>query len=212
VNPFVIDLSLRENVFGSRLGQTLEDKLAILPKLRAFGFEHILLGTLDYFMPDEPEVDDDFIRHLRDHGIDMTGGFVFTDIGLVQSDGSFSPSVSMQKMRDYRVPNTLHEIYLSREGMAGQYDLATLKASLPHTIRWLHEHVRGDHGGAPRILINIVDGCDAFARTRTPCARSSRCWPSNRSPGSVSKTIAVRSCRSRSALTPRSRARCCRRR
>ena len=163
VEPYLIDLSLRENVFGARVGQTLADKLAILPKLRAFGFRNILLGTLDYFLPDEPEVDDDFMQHLRDHGIDMTGGFAFTDLGIAGTDGAFVPSVSMRKLGDYAVPNTLHEIYLSRAGMAGQYDLATLRRSLPASIGWLQGHVRGDRGGPPRIVINIVDGCDAFA-------------------------------------------------
>jgi hypothetical protein len=162
LKPYLIDLSLRENPFGSRVGQTLEEKLRILPQLRAFGFDNILLGTLDYALPDEPEVDDDFMIHLRDHGIDTTGGFAFTDIGLVKDD-VFTPSVSMQKLAAYRVPNTLHEIYLSREGMKGLYDFPTLMRSLPATVKWLHEHVRGDRGGAPRILINIVDGCDAFS-------------------------------------------------
>jgi hypothetical protein len=163
IEPYLIDLSLRENVFGSRLGQTLENKLDILPKLRAFGFQNILLGTLDYAMPDELEVDDDFMMHLRDHGIDMTGGFAFTDIGIEDTAGTFTPSASQLKLAAYRVPNTLHEIYLSREGMAGLYDLETLRRSLPRSIRWLNDNVRGDHGGKPRILINIVDGCDAFA-------------------------------------------------
>jgi hypothetical protein len=164
VEPYLIDLSLRENVFGARVGQTLADKLAILPRLRAFGFKNILLGTLDYALPDEPEVDDDFMLHLREHGIDMTGGFAFTDIGSAKEDGSFTPSPSQRKLATYGVPNTLHEIYLSREGMkAAKYELKALRRSLPRSIAWLHEHVRGDHGGKPRILINIVDGCDAFS-------------------------------------------------
>ena len=163
VKPYLIDLSLRENAFGSRVGQTLEDKLAILPHLREFGFENILLGTLDYAMPDELEVDDDFMMYLRDQAIDTTGGFAFTDIGVEDPEGTFTPSSSQKKLRDYRVPNTLHEIYLSKEGMKPLYDFATLRRSLPRSIAWLHEHVRGDHGGNPRILINIVDGCDAFA-------------------------------------------------
>ena len=163
VEPYLIDLSLRENAFGARVGQTLQDKLGILPRLREFGFRNILLGTLDYAMPEEHEVDDDFMMYLRDHGIDMTGGFAFTDIGLVGGDGTFTPSPSMLKLQAYRVPNTLHEIYLSREGMKGQYDFETLRRSLPATIRWLNENIRGDGGGKPRILVNIVDGCDAFA-------------------------------------------------
>ncbi|HEX3597939.1 MAG TPA: hypothetical protein VHU80_22675 [Polyangiaceae bacterium] len=163
LEPYLIDLSLRENVFGSRLGQTLEDKLAILPKLRDFGFRNILFGTLDYSMPDELEVDDDFMMYLRDHGVDMTGGFAFTDIGIADAAGTFTPSPSMQKLRAYGVPNTLHEIYLTRDGMAGLYDLPTLRRSLPRSIAWLNEHIRGDGGGKPSIFVNIVDGCDAFA-------------------------------------------------
>lgn len=163
IEPYLIDLSLRENAFGSRVGQTLEDKLSILPRLREFGFENVLLGTLDYPDPEEHEVDDDFMIHLRDHGIDMTGGFAFTDIGIAAADGTFTPSPSQLKLQAYGVPNTLHEIYLSREGMEPSYDLETLRRSLPRTIRWLNENIRGDGGGKPRILINIVDGCDAFA-------------------------------------------------
>lgn len=163
VDPFFIDLSLRENPVGARVGQTLADKLDILPKVREFGFDHILLGTLDYSMPEELEVDDDFMMHLRDNHYDMTGCYAFTDIGLCDAQGTFTPSPSMIKLRDYKVPNTLHEIYLSKDGMAGQYDLETLKRSLPASIAWLHEHIQGDSGGAPKIFINVVDGCDAFA-------------------------------------------------
>lgn len=162
IDPYFIDLSLRENPVGSCLGQTLEQKLRILPRLREFGFQRIQLGTLDYALPDEPEVDDDLMAYLRDHGIDMTGCSAFTAIGLAGEDGSFTPDPSQLKLRDYGVPNTLHEIYLSPLGMQGNYDLPTLRRSLPASIRWLHEHVRGDHGGAPDIYINIVDGCDAL--------------------------------------------------
>lgn len=164
LEPYLIDLSLRENAFGSRVGQTLQDKLSILPRLRDFGFKNILLGTLDYAMPEELEVDDDFMMYLRDHHIDTTGGYAFTDIGILALDGTFTPSPSMRKMQSYCVPNTLHEIYLSREGMGPLYDVATLKRSLPASIEWLLQNCRGDGGTEPpRILINIVDGCDAFA-------------------------------------------------
>jgi hypothetical protein len=171
IKPYFIDLSLRENPFGDRVGQTLDDKLAILPKLRQFGFENILLGTLDYAIPDELEVDDDFMMHLRDRQMDMTGGFVFTAIGLSQAEGQFTPDPSMIKMQSYGVPNTLHEIYLSKQGMAGQYDIETLRRSVVASIQWLNANIKGDHGGKPRIIINIVDGCDAFAEDpETTCA------------------------------------------
>lgn len=163
IDPYLIDLSLRETPVGAPFGQTLEDKLRILPQLREFGMRNILLGSLDYDMPDEPEVDDDFMAHLRDHRIDMTGCFALTDIGQVRADGRFEPSPSQLKLQAYGVPNTLHEIYLSQDGMRGLYDVSTLCRRLQASIAWLNEHIRGDGGGKPRIFINIVDGCDAFA-------------------------------------------------
>lgn len=165
IEPYLIDLSLRENAFGSRIGQTLQDKLAILPTLRQFGFQNILLGTLDYTISEELEVDDDFMMYLRDNHIDTTGGFAFTDIGRVIPGGDFVPSASMLKLRNYKVPNTLHEIYLSPDGMTSAgYDFATVMESLPASVAWLNANVVGDSGGRPRILINIVDGCDAFSQ------------------------------------------------
>lgn len=171
IEPFLLDVSLRENLVGSTVGQTLQDKLDMLPQLRAFGLRNISLGTLDYALPDELEVEDDFMRHLRDQGADMTGCFAFTALGIEAADGTFTPDPSQLKLRAYGVPNTVHEIYLSRRGMAGNYDLETLRRSLPASIRWLHENIRGEDGGPPRILINIADGCDAFAESlETTCA------------------------------------------
>jgi len=171
IKPYLIDLSLRENPVGARMGQNLADKLSILPRLREFGFRNIFLGTLDYSMPDELEVDDDFMMYLRDHQIDMISCFAFTAMGIAGPDGVFVPDPSQLKLQAYGVPNTLHEIYLSKAGMQGQYDLATLRRSLPLSIQWLNDNIRGDDGGKPRILINIVDGCDAFAEDpETTCS------------------------------------------
>lgn len=164
VEPFLIDLSLRENPVGSPIGQTLADKLAILPRLRAFGFENIMLGSLDYAMPEVLEVDDQFMVHLRDTGTSMHGCYAMTAMGLCAPDGVFTPDPSQLKLQAYGVPNTLHEIYLSDDGMAGQYDLPTLLRSLPASIQWLIDNIVGDDGGPPRIIINIVDGCDAVAQ------------------------------------------------
>lgn len=163
IDPYFIDLSLRENPVGARLGMTLADKQAMFPILRDFGFTNILLGTLDYSLPDELEVDDDFMKYLHETHADVTGCFAFTDIGLVDGNGVFVPSPSMTKLQSYGVPNTLHEIYLSPEGMDGQYSFAQLQQSLPRSVDWLVQNISGDDGNPPRILINIVDGCDAFA-------------------------------------------------
>jgi hypothetical protein len=162
IDPYLIDLSLRENPFGSQIGQTLTEKLNILPQLRAFGFKNILLGTLDYAVEDEPEVDDDFMQYLKSNGIDMTGGFAFTAVGSLDDAGDFHPSLSMQKLANYGVPNTLHEIYIMDQGSDPNY-FANLMASIPQSVAWLNANIVGDNGGKPRIIINIVDGFDCIA-------------------------------------------------
>src|SRR3569833_667843 len=136
MQPYLLDLSLRENPVGARIGQTLADKLAILPRLREFGFRNILLGTLDYAMPDEPEVDDDFMMYLRDHQLDMNGCFAFTAIGIAATDGTFTPSPSQRKLQAYGVPNTLHEIYQNKTDKTEQKDQETQRRSLPASIAW----------------------------------------------------------------------------
>lgn len=163
IKPFLIDLSLRENPVGARVGQTLDDKLAILPLVKEFGFQNILLGTLDYSIPDELEVDDHFMMYLQANKVDITGSFVFTAIGIEDAAGNFTPDPSMLKMQSYGVPNSLHEIYLSDRGMKGQYDIETLKRSVVASVKWMMANIVGDYGGTPRLLINIVDGCDALA-------------------------------------------------
>jgi len=160
LEPLLLDISLREASVGSRAGQTLAEKLEILPRLRAFGFTNIILGTLNYPGPDELEVDDDFMMYLRDQQADLTGCFALTSVGTLNASGEFSPDPSLLKLKAYGVPNTILEIHLSQAGMAPLYDLEALSRSLPASIRWLHDNLRG---GRPRIIVNIVDGCDAFA-------------------------------------------------
>lgn len=158
VQPFLIDLSLRENPVGARVGQTKEDKIALLPLLRSFGFQNILLGTLDYADPDEPEVDDDFLSYLQTYTPDqLVGGWVFTDIGTDDGTG-WKPSPSMTKAAGYGVPNVLLEIYLADM----PYTFEQLQAWLPLSINWLNANLQRIGGAPPQILINIVDGCDAF--------------------------------------------------
>jgi hypothetical protein len=84
-------------------------------------------------------------------------------MGIQSVDGTFTPDASQRKLRDYGVPNTVHEIYITKAGRGTQYDLETLRRSLPASIDWLCGNIHGEAGNRPRILVNIVDGCDAFA-------------------------------------------------
>jgi hypothetical protein len=153
LNPFLIDVTLREGAIGSGIGQTLSEKLELFAKLKNFGLKNITLGALNYQLPDEPQVDDDLMIAIRDGNYDRTGCFAMTSPGRVDANGHYVPDISETKLRDYRVPNTLHEITTTN------VDLTALAASL----RWLKENAEGERGSSPRIYVNIIDGCEGFA-------------------------------------------------
>ena len=134
LHPFLIDVSLRETSVGHHIGQTLKEKLEILPKIREFGLQNIVLGALNYSIPDELSVDDDFMLHLRDHGHDLKGCFAFTSLGIQSADGNFQPDPSQIKIKSYRIPHTIHEIFLCSENRKALYDRETLLRSLPASI------------------------------------------------------------------------------
>lgn len=161
--PYLVDVSLREPAISAYCGHSLQAKIEMLPKLRAFGFKDIILGSLDYAFPEELQVDDDFMMHLRDTNTDVSGCFALTDLGTMDTSGAYQPSRSQEKLIDYGVPHTFHEIYLTDDGMAGQYDFPTLCELLPKSVEWLLNNASGEHGAPPRIVINVVDGCDAFS-------------------------------------------------
>lgn len=156
LDPYLIDATLRENAVGSTYGQTLSQKLSIFSELRRFGLSKIILGALNYAYPDEPQVDDDLMMYLRDNNIDMTGCYCLTDIGAIEG-GIFSPSYSQLKMKDYRVPNTLHEVYLSSERtLAGHAEVLN---NISESVLWLRNNI----AECGEVILNIVDGCDAFS-------------------------------------------------
>lgn len=160
-NPYLLDVSLREPCVSAPIGHTLQNKIALLGLADQFGIKDKLIATLDYQLPDHPEVEDDFCCYLRDTGHDMTGFFAFSAVGTT-TDGVFTPDLSMQKLVDYRVPNTLHEIYL----LPVQQPTAEVLNNLCNSLQWLRTHVSGDHGGPCRIYVNIVDLIDTFYADR----------------------------------------------
>lgn len=161
LDPILIDVSLREPCSSSYVGHTLRDKLDLLPLIDAFGFKDKVLATFNYQLSDHPQVEDDFCRHLNDSGYDLTGCFALTSVGAMR-DAAFVPDISMRKLVEYRIPNTIHELYLLPEAAPR----ADVLAALTTSVRWLRAHVRGDHGGPCRIYLNIVDLADAFFACR----------------------------------------------
>lgn len=90
-------------------------------------------------------------------------GHVRTVVGHVDASGVYQPSPCQEALRGLEVPAIIKQVYLAPAGMHGRYDHAALRRSLPESVMWLMEHVRGDKGGAPRIYIQVPDGCTALA-------------------------------------------------
>lgn len=153
-DPMLIDVSLREPCFSSYLGHTLQTKQAILPLVDSFGLQDKIIATLDYQDPTHPQVEDQFLQWLNDTGYNMANCFVLTAVGEI-AGGQFVPDISMEKLVDYKVPNTLHEIYLLPKG-----DPQLLMQRIDASVKWLRQNIPG------RIMMNVVDLMDAFYTDR----------------------------------------------
>jgi hypothetical protein len=104
IDPYLIDLSLRENPFGSNVGQTLQNKLDILPKLRAFGFQNILLGTLDYAGRNAYRLTLDFFRQLGTRAMDLPPERIGGSYGYRVASLAADTTVLAGRLREIAVP------------------------------------------------------------------------------------------------------------
>ncbi|QWT18341.1 hypothetical protein KPL74_11330 [Bacillus sp. NP157] len=96
-------------------------------------------------------------------GACSVSGHAVADIGLVDATGFFIPAPCQAVLRGCEIPSIVQKLFLSPAGMRGRYDHAALRRSLPESVMWLMENVRGEKGGAPRIYVTIADGCEALA-------------------------------------------------
>lgn len=158
LDPWLMDATLRENSVGSKMGLTVANKMEILREARSFGFERMVLGALNYSMPDELTVEDDFLIALRDQGVDRKGGFALVDPGSINAQGVFEPSISLERWALYEVPGAMLEVYLAHESLAGAFDAAGFENDVRASVDWALRHAPG-----AEVVINVVDGCDACA-------------------------------------------------
>ena len=166
LDPVLLDVSLREPCFSSYLGHTLQNKLDLLKLVTSFGIADKVIATLDFQDPVWPQVENDFCAYLQEHQYDMTGCFALTAVGSIGADGAFMPDQSMVKLQQYGIPNTMNEIYLLGDDSR---DHAQVKQRITDSVAWLSANIVGDHGGPPRIYINVVDLIDAFYADRDWC-------------------------------------------
>jgi hypothetical protein len=162
IDPVILDLSIREPAVGVPCGHTVDNKFALLQLAREVGLGDLVLGTFDVSLPEVPQVDDLFVQEMRARGMDFTGTFAFATIGKLQG-GQFVPDISLKKLVDYGIPNTIVDVDISRAYVAPDPAARLAFAQrLVASIDWMITHMKGDRGGAPRIYINYQDLPDAF--------------------------------------------------
>ena len=160
LRPVILDLSIREPAVGIPRGHTVENKLALWELARQAGFRDILLATFNVSLPEEPQVDDLFVKELRRRHTDLTGCFAFVGVGKFVGD-AFEPHISMEKLESYGIPNAIFDVDIASWNLDGD-TREQFVARLLASIAWLTQHLDGDGGQAPRIYVNYQDGVDAF--------------------------------------------------
>jgi hypothetical protein len=160
LDPYLLDVSLREPCVSSPIGHILANKQALLALTDGFGLGDKVIATFDYQLPEVPEVEDDFCAYLNSVGYDLGHCFAFTQIGQIVQ-GVFQPDLSMQKLVTYKLPNTVNEVYLM-SGLSWQTPIDELITTVQQSVDWLRQNLVPGSTGSSRIYINIVDLLDAY--------------------------------------------------
>ncbi|WP_374667724.1 hypothetical protein [Acinetobacter sp.] len=159
LNPYLVDLTIRETAASTAMGHTLETKIELLKQMQAFGFQYILLGALNYAYSEMLEVDDYFLMHISQQQYDKRSFYAFTSMGRT-AGAVFCPDPSMLKLHKYGIPNTFLEIALCDDYfILNEQQRRRYLDDLVESIYWIQQ---ANAPGASKVMINIVDGCDAF--------------------------------------------------
>ncbi|SHH10328.1 hypothetical protein [Massilia sp. CF038] len=161
LTPILLDVSLREPCFAAPIGHTLQNKLDLLRLVDEFGVQDKIIATLDYQFAQHPQVEDDFCRHLQQHGYDRRRCYAMTAIGT-HAAGAFVPGAGMCKLVEYGIPNTILELEL----LPRHSDPDQMWADLAASAAWLRARLAPVDGKPGRILVNIVDLVDTFMQER----------------------------------------------
>ena len=111
---FVLDNSIRESTVGQLRSHTLKNKLEIFEQVKKVGIKDIIIASFSHMTA----VDDDFVQYLKDHDEDFSHFYSFSEITEGVKDGRCDTEtipVSLQKNRDFGIPNTIFEIDLASE-------------------------------------------------------------------------------------------------
>ena len=158
VEPYLLDLSIREPATGSPLGHTLEDKRTLFQLTGRLGFKARVVGTLTGM----ETVDDLFLKELRQAGHDTAGCFTFISPGSV-GDGGFRPDASMLKLADYGTENVVFHVDISpprRVDPPRTQDQVI--AGLQASVSWVRQVLPEPTDTHGQVFVNLSDFLDCF--------------------------------------------------
>lgn len=163
IKPMILDVSIREPSVGINKGHTVNNKVDILKLVDELNFDHTVLATFNYGLPDEPQPDDEFCHTLKQQGYDFNYGFAFCGLGEIKAS-IFSPTIDMLKVVDFGFSNVILDFDL----IDVLDDSSAFLQILTESIVWLKENLtksndRDGNDRISRIYINFRDIPDVYA-------------------------------------------------
>ena len=151
---FVLDNSIRESTVGQLRSHTLQNKLDIFEQVKKVGIEDVVVASFSHMT----RVDDDFVQHLKDNGEDFTHFYSFSEITEGIKDGQCNTEtipVSLQKNRDFGIPNTIFEFDLASENIEWEtkFMVDDMCQLIQKWLKWVHDNI----ATKARVLFNFRD-------------------------------------------------------
>jgi len=151
---FVLDNSIRESTVGQLRSHTLQNKLDIFEQVKKVGIKDVIIASFSHMT----RVDDDFVQYLKDHNEDFTHFYSFSEITEGIKDGRCDTDtipVSLQKNRNFGIPNTIFEVDLANEDIEWETKFTTddMCQLIQKWTMWVYDNISTN----ARVLFNFRD-------------------------------------------------------
>ena len=141
---FVLDNSIRETTVGQLRGHTLENKIKIYQETKKCGFEYIIVASFNHMT----RVGDTFCQWLVDNNEDRSKMFSFSEVTEGVKNGKLDTDtlpVSLQKSKNYGIPNILFEMDLADSRIKWKkFTINDLCSLLRQRLEWCYENLSRD--------------------------------------------------------------------
>ena len=151
---YILDNSLRESTVGQPCSHTLQDKIDIFNQVKKVGIRDMMVASFSH----RYQVDDEFIKYLKETEEDFGRFFAFSEIANDISNGAYnthSIPIQLEKNQQYGIPNPFFEVDLANSKIQWEDKFTT--EAMCHRLYELIKFTYKNISRTARVVVNFRD-------------------------------------------------------